>query len=192
MAQFSSFLLLSNISLCVCIHIWICVLSLSHVLFFEIPWTIAHQVPLSMGCLRQEYWSGLSFLSPYVYTTHILYPFLWWWTFSLFPCPGYCKQCCNEHWGASILWSHGSNIHHLCHLLRVKSYDKSYLSWGKRHYTGHDYGGHHSVCPQDSTWSLTHCFSNSSAIILFSQLCSGKIYLLVVLFITMEADNLGF
>ena len=27
-------------------------------------WTVAHQVPLSMGFPRQEYWSGLSFLSP--------------------------------------------------------------------------------------------------------------------------------
>ena len=28
------------------------------------PWTIACQVPLSMGFSRQEYWSGLPFLSP--------------------------------------------------------------------------------------------------------------------------------
>ena len=28
------------------------------------PWTVAHQVPLSLGFSRQEYWSGLSFLSP--------------------------------------------------------------------------------------------------------------------------------
>ena len=28
------------------------------------PWTVAHQAPLSMGCSRQEYWSGLLFLSP--------------------------------------------------------------------------------------------------------------------------------
>ena len=28
------------------------------------PWTIAHQVPLSMGFSRQEYWSGLPFPSP--------------------------------------------------------------------------------------------------------------------------------
>ena len=28
------------------------------------PWTVAHQVPLSMGFSRQEYWSGLPFLSP--------------------------------------------------------------------------------------------------------------------------------
>ena len=24
-------------------------------------WTVAHQVPLSMGLFRQEYWSGLPF-----------------------------------------------------------------------------------------------------------------------------------
>ena len=29
-----------------------------------IPWTVAHQAPLSMGLLRQEYWSGLPFPSP--------------------------------------------------------------------------------------------------------------------------------
>ena len=29
-----------------------------------IPWTIAHQIPLSMGFPRQEYWSGLPFPSP--------------------------------------------------------------------------------------------------------------------------------
>ena len=28
------------------------------------PWTAAHQVPLSMGFSRQEYWSGLPFPSP--------------------------------------------------------------------------------------------------------------------------------
>ena len=28
------------------------------------PWTIACQAPLSMGCPRQEYWSGLLFPSP--------------------------------------------------------------------------------------------------------------------------------
>ena len=28
------------------------------------PWTIAQQAPLSMGFPRQEYWSGLPFLSP--------------------------------------------------------------------------------------------------------------------------------
>ena len=28
------------------------------------PWTVAHQVPLSMGFTRQEYCSGLPFSSP--------------------------------------------------------------------------------------------------------------------------------
>ena len=28
------------------------------------PWTAAHQAPLSMGFLKQEYWSGLPFPSP--------------------------------------------------------------------------------------------------------------------------------
>ena len=32
--------------------------------FFATPWTVARQVPLSMGFLRQEYWSGLPFPSP--------------------------------------------------------------------------------------------------------------------------------
>ena len=31
---------------------------------FEIPWTVAHQAPLSMGFPRQEYWGGLPFPSP--------------------------------------------------------------------------------------------------------------------------------
>ena len=28
------------------------------------PWSVARQAPLSMGFPRQEYWSGLTFLSP--------------------------------------------------------------------------------------------------------------------------------
>ena len=38
--------------------------SLSHVALFVNPWTVAHQVPLSMAFARQEYWSGLPFPSP--------------------------------------------------------------------------------------------------------------------------------
>ena len=34
---------------------------LSCVWFFETPWVVAHQVPLSMGFPRQKYWSGLPF-----------------------------------------------------------------------------------------------------------------------------------
>ena len=38
--------------------------SLSCVLLFMTPWTIAHQAPPSMGFSRQEYWSGLPLPSP--------------------------------------------------------------------------------------------------------------------------------
>ena len=41
-----------------------CVCALSPVRFFETSWTRAHQAPLSTGFARQEYWSGLPFLSP--------------------------------------------------------------------------------------------------------------------------------
>ena len=44
--------------LCVCVHA--CVLScFSHIQLFVTSWTVACQAPLSMGCSRQEYWSGL-------------------------------------------------------------------------------------------------------------------------------------
>ena len=39
--------------------------SLSRVRLFETPWIAAYQAPPSMGFSRQEYWSGLSFSSPY-------------------------------------------------------------------------------------------------------------------------------
>ena len=38
--------------------------SLSCVRLFATPWTIAYQVPLSMGFSRQESWNGLPFPSP--------------------------------------------------------------------------------------------------------------------------------
>ena len=37
---------------------------LSHVWLLATPWTVAYQVPLSIGFSRQEYWSGLPFPSP--------------------------------------------------------------------------------------------------------------------------------
>ena len=33
---------------------------------------------------------------------YLLCSFTCQWTFRLLPCLGYCKQCCNEHWGACI------------------------------------------------------------------------------------------
>ena len=45
--------------MCTSVNTTVCVLS--HVQLCVMLWTIACQVPLSMGFLRQEYWSGLSF-----------------------------------------------------------------------------------------------------------------------------------
>ena len=30
----------------------------------------------------------------YIHTAHLPYPFTCWWIFRLFPCLGYCKECC--------------------------------------------------------------------------------------------------
>ena len=45
--------------MCVCVCVRRSVVSDS-----ATPWTVAHQAFLSMGFSRQEYWSGLPFLSP--------------------------------------------------------------------------------------------------------------------------------
>ena len=43
----------------------VAVISLPRVIqLFVTPWTITHQVPLSMGFPRQEHWSALLFPSP--------------------------------------------------------------------------------------------------------------------------------
>ena len=46
--------------------------SLSRVWLSVTPWTAAYQAPPSMGCSRQEYWSGVSLPSPAVFLTHML------------------------------------------------------------------------------------------------------------------------
>ena len=52
-------------------YIKVKVKSLSHIWFFETPWTAAYQAPPSMGFSRQEYWSVVPLPSPsmrvYVY-----------------------------------------------------------------------------------------------------------------------------
>ena len=50
--------------MCVCVCVCVCAQSLSHVRLFVTSRTIAHQSPLSMGCPRQEGWSGLPLPSP--------------------------------------------------------------------------------------------------------------------------------
>ena len=43
--------------------------SFSHVRLSAIPWTTAHQAPLSMGFSRQKYWSGLPLPSPILFSS---------------------------------------------------------------------------------------------------------------------------
>ena len=42
----------------------VCAQSFSHIWLFVAPWTVAHWAPLSMGFLRQEYWSDLPWPPP--------------------------------------------------------------------------------------------------------------------------------
>ena len=42
-----------------------------------------------------------------VYVPQLPYPFVCWWTSRLHPCPGCCKQRCNEHWATCISFNSG-------------------------------------------------------------------------------------
>ena len=37
----------------------------------------------------------------------LIYSFICWWTSRLLPCPGYYKQCCDEHWGTRVSFNFG-------------------------------------------------------------------------------------
>ena len=51
-----------------------CAKLLSRVRLFVTPWTVACQAPLSMGFSKQEYWSGLPFLSAGTFPAQGLHP----------------------------------------------------------------------------------------------------------------------
>ena len=42
-----------------------------------------------------------------VYVPQFSYLFVCWWISRLLPCPGYCKQCCNEHWTTRVSFNSG-------------------------------------------------------------------------------------
>ena len=46
-------------------------------------------------------------ISHCIYVPQLLYSFICQWTSRFFPCPSYCKQSCNEHWGTCIFFSFG-------------------------------------------------------------------------------------
>ena len=40
-----------------------------------------------------------------VHMYQLPYPLVCWWASRLLPCPGYYKQCCNEHWDSCVFSS---------------------------------------------------------------------------------------
>ena len=58
---------------CVCVCVCVCACTyaqlLHHVHLYEIPWTVAHQTPLSMWFSWQQYWSGFPFPSLRIFLT---------------------------------------------------------------------------------------------------------------------------
>ena len=42
-----------------------------------------------------------------VYVPQLSYPFVCRWASRLLPWPGYCKQCCSEHWGTRVSFNSG-------------------------------------------------------------------------------------
>ena len=42
-----------------------------------------------------------------VYVRHRPYPFVCQWASRFRACPGYCKQCCGEHWGPCVCFTSG-------------------------------------------------------------------------------------
>ena len=42
-----------------------------------------------------------------VYVPQFSYPFICWWTSRLLACPGYYKQCCDEHWSTRVSFNSG-------------------------------------------------------------------------------------
>ena len=59
-------------------------------------------------CCKWHYFVLFSWLiSHSIYVPYLFYPFLCWWIFRLFSCPGYWKLCFSEHWGACIFLYYG-------------------------------------------------------------------------------------
>ena len=46
-------------------------------------------------------------ISHCVYVPQLSYPFVCRWTSRLLPYPGFCKQCCDEHWGTHVSFNSG-------------------------------------------------------------------------------------
>ena len=62
-----------------------------------------------------------------MYVPQHLYPRICQLTSRLLPCPGYCKQCCSEHWGACVFLNCGF-LSYLPSMLNAQ-YARSYGSF---------------------------------------------------------------
>ena len=104
-----------------------------------------------MGLQRVEHdWA--TFTSPtfhWVYVPQLLYLFIFWQTSRFPPCPSYCKQCCNEHWGHVSLSVLVSLVHMHTYGL-AGSYGSSVSSFLRNHHIvlHSGYTRDHDICPQ--------------------------------------------
>ena len=114
LTQMRSFLWLSNIPLCIrttaalSIHLS---MDMSLGEFRELvmdreSWHAAiHGVAKSRTWLSD--WSDLIWIFHCAYVLQLLYSFICQWTSRLLPCPGYYKQCCDEHRGTCVSFPSG-------------------------------------------------------------------------------------
>ena len=94
------------------LSLWICFCSVSSSVSFLFRfhiWGMSYDISHSLSDLLDSVWQSLgphmllqmalfhSFyywvISHCVYESHLIYPFLCWWTFRLLPCLDHCKQC---------------------------------------------------------------------------------------------------
>ena len=72
-------------------------------------WTGRPGVLWFMGSqiVRHDWATELNWIFHCLYVPQLAYPFICQWTSRLLPCPGYCKHCCDEHWGTCVSFNSG-------------------------------------------------------------------------------------
>ena len=77
-------------------------------------------------------WRVLAAILHCVYVPLLSCPFICWWTSRLLPCPDYCKQSWDEHWGTRVSFDSGFLSVYVqkwdCWVPSLHSRDKSNLS----------------------------------------------------------------
>ena len=80
-----------------CGHCWV----------FQICWHIECNTLMASFFRVLNSSTGIPSYPPALLTALLPYPFICWWASRLLPCPGYYKQCCNEHWGTCVSFRSG-------------------------------------------------------------------------------------